>query len=363
MLRRILLLSLQQALRSVALVLFPTAFLSLTAWATAGSSAGNTTDPIRAALWFWLGSHQVPFHLLLPPTDIPGLLSYLPIGALIFPFLAVRSSFNRLSNEIENVRGARIFFSLFYAGLATGIAFLSMAHGVRPVWFLATAFSLILALLATIDFDAARLHFVKFPAYLISMLWGLGAIAVGISIAAHFSIVKDLTTVTHPGLVGGVLFLLLQVLYLPNLAISAISYASGFGFSLGAGTHISPAHFTLHELPAIPLLGALPTGVHKSITYFSILGLLAALIVVININVMKARFRDRQVSLVKSLLFIGLVVGAISYLASGELVTSAMSPVGVIWWKLPAAILFSIIVFAVLTQYLPLGFRKVRDRA
>ncbi len=360
MLRRILLLSLQQALRSVALVLFPTAFLSLTAWATAGSSAGNTTDPVRASLWFWLGAHQVPFHLLLPPSDIPGLLTYLPIGALIFPFLALRSSFSRLSAEIENVRGARIFFSLFYSGITSGIAFLSGTHGVRPVWIFATAFSLILALLATVDFNLSGLHFVKFPAYVFSVLWGIGAIAVGLSLAAHFSIVKDLTTVTHPGLVGGALFLLLQILYLPNLAISALSYASGFGFSLGAGTHISPTHFSLHELPAIPLLGSLPTGVHKSVTYFALLGLLAALLIVVNINVGHPGFRDRQVSLLKAVLFAGLVVSAFSYLASGELITSAMSPVGTIWWKLASASVISIVASATLTQYLPLAIGRVR---
>ena len=362
MLRRILLLSLQQALRSVALVLFPTAFLSLTAWATAGSSAGNTTDPVRASLWFWLGAHQVPFHLLLPPSDIPGLLSYLPIGALVFPFLALRSSFNRLSAEIENVRGARVFFSLIYSGITSGIAFLSGTHGVRPVWFLATAFSLILALLATVDFNLAGLHFVKFPAYVLSFLWGMGAVAVGLSLAAHFSIVKDLTTVTHPGLVGGALFLLLQILYLPNVAISAISYASGFGFSLGAGTHISPRHFSLHELPAIPLLGSLPTGVHKSVGYLALLGVLASLIIVLNVNSRHSGFRDRQISLLKGTLFIGLVVGTFSYLASGELITSAMSPVGTIWWKLAAAAALSILASATLTQYLPLAIGKVRAR-
>lgn len=332
------------------------------AWATAGSSAGNTNDPIRAALWFWLGSHQVPFHLLLPPSDIRGLLSYLPIGAVIFPFLALRGSFNRIRSDLENVRGARILFAIFYSGFVTGIAFLARTHGVRPVWFLATAFSLVLALLATIDVHTPGLGFVKFPVYVLVTLWGMSIFAVGLSLVGHFPIVKYLTTFIHPGLVGGVLFLLLQVLYLPNVAISAISYAAGFGFSLGSGTHISPVHFDVHELPAIPLLGALPTGVHKSAAYFSLIGLAVALLMVLNINVSKQNFRERQTLLAKVLVIVVFMVGAFSYLASGELITSAMSPVGVVWWKLTIAAGGLLLVSAVVVQYLPLAVRKVRDR-
>ena len=54
---RILLVTLQQALRSIVLTLFPISFIALVAWATAGSETGNTADPIRAAIWLWLGAH------------------------------------------------------------------------------------------------------------------------------------------------------------------------------------------------------------------------------------------------------------------------------------------------------------------
>ena len=84
---RVLGTTLVQVVRSIAYVLLPTSFIALLAWATAGSATGNTGDPLRAALWIWLGAHQVPFSLLLPPANIAGYLSYLPLVRWFFQFL------------------------------------------------------------------------------------------------------------------------------------------------------------------------------------------------------------------------------------------------------------------------------------
>mgnify|MGYP003338747930 CR=1 FL=1 len=45
----LLLVSFKQAVRSTTLIILPLSFISLVAWATAGSSTGNTADPLRAA--------------------------------------------------------------------------------------------------------------------------------------------------------------------------------------------------------------------------------------------------------------------------------------------------------------------------
>ena len=56
MLQRVLAVSFAQVLRTIAILLLPLAFISLIAWATAGSTTGNTSDPMRAAVWLWLGA-------------------------------------------------------------------------------------------------------------------------------------------------------------------------------------------------------------------------------------------------------------------------------------------------------------------
>ena len=48
--------SFRQAFRSVSLTLFPLAFIALFTWASAGSTSGNTSDPVRASAWLFLGA-------------------------------------------------------------------------------------------------------------------------------------------------------------------------------------------------------------------------------------------------------------------------------------------------------------------
>ena len=62
---RLLLVSFQQAVRSITLALLPISFIALLVWATAGSSNGNTADLLRAAIWLFLAAHHVPLQLSL----------------------------------------------------------------------------------------------------------------------------------------------------------------------------------------------------------------------------------------------------------------------------------------------------------
>ena len=108
MLQRVLAVSFAQVLRSVFVILLPLAFIALIAWATAGSATGNTSDPMRAALWLWLGAHHIPFNL--SGTTV-GYLSFLPIGAMLIPFFALRLGFSRalskLYGDFHNINTAR----------------------------------------------------------------------------------------------------------------------------------------------------------------------------------------------------------------------------------------------------------------
>ena len=101
-----------QVARSIAFVLFPISFIALLAWATAGSTYGTTSDPMRAALWLWLGSHLTPFHIT--SNEITGYLSYLPLGAVILPWLSMRVGYRRVVAVIENKKMSRAYFILTY---------------------------------------------------------------------------------------------------------------------------------------------------------------------------------------------------------------------------------------------------------
>jgi len=68
----------------------------------------------------------------------------------------------------------------------------------------------------------------------------------------------------HAGPVGTVLLVLLQIGYVPNAVIWGMAFAIGPGFAFGAGTVVAPPGSALGQLPAVPLLAALPPGVHAS---------------------------------------------------------------------------------------------------
>jgi len=149
MLQRVLGVTFAQAVRSAAIFIFPLAFITLIAWATAGSASGTTSDPIRAAMWIWLGAHQVHFDLALSPSGVDGYLSYLPIGGLLLPILALRAGFKRvvskLDGDFSNLTGARLFFALFYSILTALIALFSSSVGVKPQWWMAAIFAFLIA--------------------------------------------------------------------------------------------------------------------------------------------------------------------------------------------------------------------------
>jgi hypothetical protein len=60
-------------------------------------------------------------------------------------------------------------------------------------------------------------------------------------------------------LLGGALLAVAQLAVVPNLVAWATAWVVGPGFSVGAGTLYSPAEVTAAALPALPVLGSLPT--------------------------------------------------------------------------------------------------------
>ena len=346
----------------MALTLFPLSFIALFAWSTAGSATGNTSDPIRAAIWLWLGGHLVPFKLSLASGFSSGALSYLPIGAAIFPWLALRSGFRRASEFLLNPRGARSFIVIWYTAIATIAAILSQSENIKPNLLLAPIYVAAIALSATINFTSPMFERFKFLGYSFLSLIGLATLLVAISMVLHFQIVKSLAIVIQPGIMGGILFTILQLLYLPNLALAALSYLFGTGFTLGLSTQISPTNIDLNSLPAIPLLGSLPTAEHPLLL---ISLLIPALMILGNQIAIFHRYQEfavRQREVFKTILPLFIFLALISLFAGGTLLTQDMDPVGISWWNLLA-------VFAVLQSatliiglYIPKLIKLIKAR-
>lgn len=359
---RILAVALAQAARSVALTLLPASFISLFAWATAGSQSGNTTDPIRASVWIWLGAHLLPFHLNINSSHVAGALTILPMGALFFPIWAIRKSFPKVREVLPKVEGARFFFALAYTVIGTLLALVSTSTGIKPLWYLVPLFTFPISYIATYDFKAAENRYLRFAFHTFILFWGVAGVALAISLATHWSVLRDLGVVIAPGIVGGVLFLLILVLYIPNAAFIALAYITGIGFQLGTGTSISATAFSVNGIPAIPLFAALPTGKHP-ILQFGVIGLillvLTSLLPILRENKL---FKSRQFFTLRTSGLLLVIVTVLAYLSSGELLTSQLHRVGVIWWRVSAFLAIAVVISLMVTVYIPGLARKVRNR-
>lgn len=357
MLQRVLAVSFAQVLRSVFVFLLPLAFISLIAWATAGSATGNTSDPMRAALWLWLGAHHIPFFI---EGTTSGYLSYLPIGAMIVPFFAVRYGFNRalskLHGDFHKINSVRSIFASQYAILATILALVSRSENVQVQWYLTPIFTFSIAFLAALTAGSSfRISQAALLASrVLAILLGFSFIALSILIFTNLETFKNITIVLQPGIFGGILLFALNAFYLPNAALAILGYFSGTGFAVGAGTLVSPLVYRLGELPALPLLAVLPTTSSR----WALLGV--AIVVVTGALLATWALNLNSRSIIQPLFLLITSIAVLGYLASGSLITSAMGAVGVSIWKLGLSLSVELLVGVGLVVVLPQLALRIR---
>jgi hypothetical protein len=142
----------------------------------------------------------------------------------------------------------------------------------------------------------------------------VAALAVAILLLANYAQIITLYENLHTQALGGLALTIAQILFLPNLVIWAASWLLGPGFSIGAGSLVSPLGTTVGPLPSIPVLGALPQGD----VAFAFVGLLVPIIAgflvgAVLCSALAARIRStRSVAwILEAGLGVGVVGGAI----------------------------------------------------
>ena len=362
MAKRVLLVTFQQALRSLILSLLPVTTVTLLAWAFAGSQTGNTSDPLRASIWFWLAAHLIPFKLSLAPAYIATFFNYLPLGGIVLPLLTLRSSFKRAVLELKNERAARSFITIWYALFATLACTFVQSETVKPIIYFAPIYAAALALLSTINLKSPYFAPARYLVFAHLLLFGVIALVIAFQLTVHFQVVKSISLVVQPGWIGGILLVFLEILYLPNLILATISYISGFGFSIGAGTLVTPLKVKLNGIPAIPILGALPGQRYLYALLFLLIPLILSIInlrmVTKNQSSIKAalsNFWDSIWLFIPTAIFLG-------YQSGGGFITKALTPFGIWWWTLVSTFLLIQGFVLVFFYLLPQGVIKIVRR-
>jgi hypothetical protein len=262
------------------------------AWATASYSRAPWGEALQVGVVAWLLAHHSG--IVIPG----GHLGLTPLGLTLIPlvscwFAGVRLARN-LDPNAEAIRSgigrrrpawpaprALMALVLTYAGLVTLASALATTATVRPLVPQAFLGATVICTVASVSGAAAWvaggfrpgvrrvIGQLRLPTPIKRCLRPV-AVALGVQLAgalvlliAAFVAGWDQVLLLHralaPGAAGGLVLTLGQLVLLPNLLVWSAAWTAGPGFAIGAGTSVLPGHTELGPLPAIPMLGALPT--------------------------------------------------------------------------------------------------------
>jgi hypothetical protein len=235
---------------------------------------------LRTAAMLWLVGHHVGFTF-----RGAGPIGMLPLGLVVLPGALLWRAGRRVARaggvrRLRHAALAALALAIPYAVATGALAIASRSALAAASLLQAVAWGFLLAFAAG-GLGAAR-ALAPFPTLVtllpqrpravvvglagsLATLAATGALVAGGSLAVHLHEAATLDRSLAPGLVGTGLLLLLQLGYLPNAIAWAIAFALGPGFAFGSATVVAPAGSALGQLPALPLLAALPPGVHSAL--------------------------------------------------------------------------------------------------
>lgn len=246
----------------------------------------------RAAADIWLLGHGVDVRLTLDPAisatlglpgaEVPVQLTIALLGfGMLTLLLGVRAG--RRIGETDDRLLAELVSLATFAGASFLITFSALHPLARPSLWQGTllptlVFAVGLAIGVRVEAADAggrlRARFDRLPAgahsVIVTALRGgagaAAAVVLAASVLATAAIVVSYARIItlyeglHGGVLGGIAITLGQLALLPNLVIWTASWLVGPGFSIGAGSLVSPLGTQLGPIPAVPVLGALPNG-------------------------------------------------------------------------------------------------------
>lgn len=277
----------QAALISALIALAPVAAV----WLTGGIAARDAPAVAQLGAQAWLVMHGVPLQIHRADGE-SGMLWAVPLTLALIPFLLAWRAGRRLARASYTDQLWQAFLGALavYAAVGVGVAHLaddgatsaSLAAG-ASVPLIAAGFGMVIGAyreagswgrLIGVDLAdwiaATSQHFRWAGSYVWSAVraaflavvaaLGLSALLLAVTLAIHWAAIATIYERLDAGIVGSAVVTLGQLGFLPNLVVWTLAWSSGAGFALGAGSSISPLATTAGPLPALPILGAVPSG-------------------------------------------------------------------------------------------------------
>lgn len=373
---------LQAAFFSAFLVVIPV----LAVWFAGGILDRPIEEMFKLSGQIWLLIHGVPLTLHLNgsesgPQPLAGVLSLIPLGLTLIPFflawragrrIARASYTDQLWQGIVGALGVYVLFGLF-TGFAVQTEEATISLGAAAtIPLIAAGTGVIVGCRREagswgrlIGFDAAAWiarasqhsrwagsyvwAVVRSGTLAYVMSFGLAAAVLAVNLGVHWLDISNVYQQLRPGLVGSIVLTIGQLGMMPNLALWTLAWISGGGIVLGTGSTLSTLETTVGPLPAVPFLGALPTGELSYAWWFMLLPVLAGIVAGwFFLRVGENHFDDwlslkvryRWLSLGVSTLVLGLIVGSIaavisllgSWLSAGSLGIGRFTEMGPELW-------------------------------
>jgi hypothetical protein len=365
------------ALAGLVVVAIPALLL----WAVTFDLAAEPSAVLAVIGGIWLLAHWVPMGFQLSPEAALGLgqapeelsftLSLAPLGiTLLTVLLAARAGWRfggRGGTGAAGVLGG----ALGFGGIALVVTSVASPSTPWPVWLVtlvlagsygavaAVAFAVraardahpwwttalrgvqhgfeYLGLRGAAAFPARAAQTVLLATAAFTAIIGLAALALAAALVIGYPEVIGLTQSLQLDPLGSVLLFLAQLALLPVAVLWSAAWLTGAGFSVGAGSSVTPFETLLGPLPTLPLLGAIPQG-------WGSLGALApALIVLAGLGLgwlfarrpelRRAQWGVVLVIPVIAAALVGLAVAGVSALANGSLGPERLSEAGAHPWQ------------------------------
>jgi len=169
-----------------------------------------------------------------------------------------------------------------------------------------------------------------------SLVLAASAVTVAVLVAVGYGQIIALYEGVQSGVMGGAAITVAQLAFIPNLVVWGAAWFIGPGFAIGTGSAVGPLGTTLGPIPAVPLLGALPSG-DLAYGFVGLLvpvlaGFAAALLV--RPRLVRAGLTGRGWLIGTGVglgVAGGVVLGALAWLASGSAGPGRLVDVGAPW--------------------------------
>jgi hypothetical protein len=200
------------------------------------------------------------------------------------------------------------------------------------------------------------------------MLLIVSAFTIAVLIALSWIDITRLYESVQVSILGAVVLTIGQLALIPNLVIYGAAWLTGVGFSIGAGSLISPLGSQVGPLPAIPILGALPVGQLEFGMVSIAVVLLAAFIATLAIRKSADEIRFEFATAWTAAISLGLSIafvtasqmGILALIASGSAGPGRLSQVGVSPWVLALVVFVEVGVVSTLAAFY--SARPVADK-